>query len=233
MMHKLLAAGAASLMIGLGATASAATVTLSLTNQGTVATAPGSTATVFRADLTGIGLAEIAAIKITDSNSGTGGSPGIYSGFDLDAIFLDIDGDFNTTADQISATAFLFMAGSVRPTLDTMFLPDAQDPGPTSGAIDATTVDEAQATLGAIDGVFFDTGSLTLGDGGMLTAIFGPSVPVGASLFLFIAELGNSPGEGVDATIEVSDVVPEVPLPGAAVLFASGLAALRLRKKKA
>jgi hypothetical protein len=124
----------------------------------------------------------------------------------------------------------MFMAGSTRPTTNPLFLPDALDPGPTSGAIDATTVDEAQATLDVIDGVFFDVGSLTLGDGGKLTAVFGPSVAIGTSLFLFVAELGNAPGETIAATVEVSDVVPEIPLPAAALLFGSGLAFLRRKR---
>ena len=42
---------------------------------------------VFRADLTGLGLTELASIRIFDAST-TEGSPGIWSGFDLDAIKL-------------------------------------------------------------------------------------------------------------------------------------------------
>jgi hypothetical protein len=211
--------------------ASAATISLSLTNEGVVTSAGGDEATLFRADLTSLSLTQIAAITVTDSNSGLGGSPGLYSGFDLDALFLDVDGDASTTGDQFAASSFLFSAGTTRPTTDPLYLPDAQDPGPTSGAIDANTVDEAQATLGVIDGIFFDTGSLTLGDGGELIAIFAPPVDIGLSLFLFVVELGNSPGEAISATVEVSDVVPEVPLPAAGLLFVAGAIGLVRRRK--
>ena len=43
---------------------------------------------VFRADLSGLGLTDIASITLFDSNSKQGGSPGAFSGFDLDAIML-------------------------------------------------------------------------------------------------------------------------------------------------
>lgn len=42
--------------------------------------------TVFRADLSGLGLNEIVSLTLSDSNSGRGGSSGAFSGFDLDAI---------------------------------------------------------------------------------------------------------------------------------------------------
>ena len=49
---------------------------------------------VYKANLTGFpGLTSIASITITDDNSGTSGSPAAYSGFDLDALFLDDDRD--------------------------------------------------------------------------------------------------------------------------------------------
>ena len=43
---------------------------------------------VFRADLSGLGLTDIASIGIADNSGGLGGSPGKFSGFDLDAIVL-------------------------------------------------------------------------------------------------------------------------------------------------
>ena len=47
--------------------------------------APAGTA-VYRADLSGLGLLDIASITIADNSSGLGGSPGQFTGFDLDAI---------------------------------------------------------------------------------------------------------------------------------------------------
>mgnify|MGYP000055267762 CR=1 FL=1 len=70
----------------------AASVTPTFTFVGADTTSAQSSG-VFRADLIGLGLSEIGSIKVTDDNSGTSGSAGAYSGFDLDALFLDLDGD--------------------------------------------------------------------------------------------------------------------------------------------
>ena len=61
--------------------------------------------TIFRADLSSIPLSEIRSITLVDSNSKTGGSPGHFSGFDLDAIKLSYT--FATTAAQASSVTGL------------------------------------------------------------------------------------------------------------------------------
>ena len=43
---------------------------------------------VYRADLSGVGLSNLLSISIKDVSGGLGGSPGQFSGFDLDAILL-------------------------------------------------------------------------------------------------------------------------------------------------
>ncbi|MEO0923080.1 MAG: hypothetical protein AAFY09_09965, partial [Pseudomonadota bacterium] len=75
--------------IGLFASSSAyaATVMPVFTDQGIDTSGTAQDTRMFRADLTGLGLAEIGAVTVNDSNSGFGGSSGIFSGFDLDAIF--------------------------------------------------------------------------------------------------------------------------------------------------
>lgn len=98
----------------MSSSASAAIVNPVFVDQGIDTTGTAESTRMYRADLTGLGLSEISAITVNDSNSGLGGSPGIYSGFDLDAIFLDIDGLLTTTADRIFATSFLFTAGMIR-----------------------------------------------------------------------------------------------------------------------
>lgn len=203
----------------------AATVNPVFTDEGLNTTTAQSTR-LYRADLTGLGLDQIAAIKIIDSNSGVGGSPGAYSGFDLDAIFLDVDGDATTLGDQVYASSFLFSAGTLRP--GGLPSPTA---GPTSGSSSATSIDEPFATLNAIDAIWFGTGSLTLGDGGTLTALFAPDVLVGPSLYLFVGEVSGDPGENVSGLIEVSDTPPAVPLPASALLLLSGFGLMSFSRR--
>jgi len=116
------------------------------------------------------------------------------SGFDLDAVLLDFDGNLATTGDRYYASSYLFTAGSTRFTLDSSMLPNAAHPGPTFGSLNSTTIDLATATLNVIDGVSVAdvntaNGFLTLGDGGTLIANFSPPVPVGATLFLLTGEV--------------------------------------------
>lgn len=206
--------------------ANAATVTPVFTDQGANTTTAQNTR-LYRADLTGLGLDRIAAITINDSNSGVGGSGGAYSGFDLDAIFLDADGDASTLDDQVYAASFLFNAGSLR-----SGSPGSNTAGPTNGSASATSVDTGFATLDAVDALYFSTGSLTLGDGGRLTALFSPDVLIGSSLFLFVGEVSGDFGEFVNAAIEISDTPPPVPLPASALLMLSGFGAFAFARRK-
>ena len=212
----------------------AATVTPTFTDEGIDTTGTATSTRMFRADLTGLGLTEIGAITVNDSNSGVGGSSGIYSGFDLDAIFLDVDGSLATSGDRFFASSFLYIAGSSRGGGS----PVSPSGGPMNGASSATTVDEAWATLGSIDGIFFGTGSITLGDGGSLTAVFDPTISIGSSLFLFAGEVSGSPGETLTGLVEVTDTPPTltpVPLPAGLPLMLSGLLGMGFlaRRKKA
>jgi hypothetical protein len=219
-----------------GTVVSATVVPVSFTHVGNV----GGTG-VFAADLMGTGLSQIQSVKVTDNNGGTAGSSGIFSGFDLDALFLDADGNLATTGDQSCASSFLFTAGSTRPTADPVLLPTAAHPGPTFGSLDASTVDLATATLNAVDGVSIAdvnqaNGFLTLGDGGVLTAIFAPPVGFSGSIFLMAGEVGDN-GEGLDAVVTVSDTL-QVPEPGSLSIVGFGLlligfAALRRRNNRA
>ena len=184
---------------------------------------------VFKADLTGLGLTEVAAITLTDSNSGIGGSPGIYSGFDLDAVFLDADGDLATDDDRYFATSFMFSAGTLRPGGT---VPPSPSGGPTNGSSSATTVDEGFATLDVFDADWFGPGSLTLGDGGSLIAAFASSIAIGPSMFLFVGEVSGDPGEGLAASIEVSDIPPAVPLPATGILLVGALGLMGLRRRR-
>src|SRR5262249_37645587 len=88
-------------------------VPLVFTSEGTV----GQTG-VASASLNGLGLTQVAQISISDNNAGTAGSAGIFSGFDLDMVFIDLDGLLATSGDRVFGTAFVFTTGTVRPTAD-------------------------------------------------------------------------------------------------------------------
>lgn len=200
----------------------AASVQVDFSRLGGVVGPAGSSTSVFRADLSGVPFSELLSITLQDSGSGVGGSPGQFSGFDLDAIKLSTT--FAATAAAASAapgidafdfasTGALFRPGSQRAPAD-----------PKLFGTDGTgmRIDPDFATLDAFDGVFFQTGALTLGDGGSI--IFNLTTPVPTEgLLLYVGELGTN-GESLAATIEVSDA--SAPEPWAAALLGLALALL-------
>lgn len=205
-------------------------VPVTLNNLGTTG---GST--IFGADLSSLGLSVINSITVVDSNSGVGGSAGIFSGFDLDAIFLDVDGDLTTVVDRFFASSFDFLAGSTRPSTGAAVDPTPAHPGPTFGSLDATTVDLATATLNALDAISIAdvnaaNGFLTLGDGGALTAFFNPGVLITSTLYLITGEVGLGAGEAINAEVFVNEV--SVPEPSSLMLLALGVLGLGLSRRK-
>jgi hypothetical protein len=182
---------------------------------------------VLRADLVGLGIDQVSSITVNDSNSGTGGSAGAYSGFDVDALFLDQDGDYLTVEDQIYASFFNFNAGAVR-----AGGPASPTAGALSGSINDSTVDEAFASLNTIDATFFGPGSISLGDGGSLTAFFDPAAVVAESLFLIVGEVGTGVGEDITGLLEVSDTPVSVSEPSTLALMGICLAGLGFTRRK-
>lgn len=208
----------------LAATVGADQIPLSLVSAGTV----GGTS-IFKADLTGIAdLTQIGSITILDDGTPVGGADGIFSGFDLDALFLDGDGNLATSADRYFATEFLFAAGTTRPTSVASLQSNAGHPGPTFGSLNATTIDYAAATLNVYDAVSIADvnsahGFLTLGDGGQIIANFNPTIPVGASLYLMSGEVGGQEGEFLNASVFVSKDPVATPEPATLILLGIGL----------
>ncbi|WP_157578033.1 hypothetical protein [Roseivivax halodurans] len=235
MAHSFLGGLTLTAALGISSTAFAATVTPTFTDEGIDTTGTATSTRMYRAALTGLGLTKIGAITVNDSNSGVGGSTGIYSGFDLDAIFLDVDGLLTTDTDRFYADSFIFSAGTTR---SGSFAPPSPSGGPTNGSSSATSVDESWAALNDIDGIFFGTGSLTLGDGGSLTAVFDPTISISSSLFLFAGEVSGDAGETLTGLVEITDTPPTmtpVPIPAGLPLMLSGLLGVGLlaRRKKA
>ena len=192
-----------------------------------VETTTAQQSTVLRADLTAFPLlTQIGSITINDSNSGAGGSPGAYSGFDVDALFIDIDGNYQTTGDQFYASSFIFNAGAIRAGA----APASNTTGALNGSNADGTVNEAFATLNAIDALFFSTGSISLGDGGSLTANFNPQIGIGSSLFIVVSEVGTELGEAVTGLIEVRDTA--IPLPSSLLLMLGAFGVMGIARRK-
>lgn len=222
------------LAVALGAFGAASNaVPLTFTNEGI----DGLT-TVFRATLGGLGLTQVGSVSILDSNSGTGGSPGVFSGFDLDFVFIDLDGLYATSGDRVFGSAFAFTTGAIRPSGgDPNFEPTVARPGPTFGSSAANAIDPGLSTLDIRDGDFSSGvstdlvfGWLTLGDGGSLGVGFGPPVVLTGSEALFLGEVGTGAGELVDASITVRQT--GLPEPATAALVVLGLAGIGRACKK-
>lgn len=189
------------------------------------------------APLNGLGLTTIATITLADNNAGTAGSPGIFSGFDLDMVFIDLDGSLATTGDRVFGSAFVFTTGAVRPTADPGLQPTLAHPGPTFGSLALNTIDFPTATLNALDAAYgsplntTSSGYLTLGDGGTLVVGFGGGVVLSTGLErLFIGEVGGN-GEIAEASATVSDI--PLPLPGTLALFGLGALGLGITRRRA
>jgi len=222
-------AGAVMGLAGLAAVGGSASATV-LTIEDVGFVAPTATNTlVQRVDLTTAGTPTINSIILRDISGGVGGSPGIFSGYDLDAVFLDGDGNIATTGDQIAFSSLAFTGGMNRPTGDvnqmSSNLNDYGEHFGTNFAGNITTFGggSKSATLGTFDGIstanrVSANGFLSLGDGGVVVLTFA-DILVGDSLYLIFGEVG---GQGEKLQVEVS----QVPLPGAVWLLLSAIAAL-------
>jgi len=222
---KLLRLSALAAALGASAASHAMPVTLTQLS-GVTGGFPAATG-VYKADLSSV-LGSLLSITITDNSGGVGGSPGRFSGFDLDAIKLStVD---CATAACASAAAGLgvfdlvagtvFSPGSQRPPAD----PKLFGTGPAGD-----TLDDAVARLSLFDGNSTTgpgaAGFISMGDDGKIGFNLTSSVPT-AGLFLYIGEVGDS-GEVVKSGIDVSQA-PLVPEPETYALMLAGLATMGL-----
>jgi hypothetical protein len=218
--------------------ATAGTLNLSFTKlSGLTGGNPAGTA-VYRADLSNIGF-DINSIVIADSNNKNGGSPGKFSGFDLDAIKIS-NTSISNAADinslpglklfDFSTTKTVFIPGTQRQTTDPLFV------GNNLFGTNGNNINNSVATLQSFDGNSTTDanafGYASLGDGGQvgfnLTSLLSTTNP----LYLYIGEVGDN-GEVANGQIIVSDKPITVPEPATlAALSLMGIYFTMRRSKK-
>jgi len=162
------------------------------------------------------------SVTITDQDL-RGGSSGVLSGFDVDFLFFDRDGDLATTGDRILPLAdertYMNRLGVQRKGDQSVYQPTDDHPGPLFGLHEDGSICFGTASLGVRDATYVPgpanltvdscDGFLSLGDGGEIHVAF-PLFYVEKDdpLFLFLGEVGQ-PDEMSDTLSEVEVIVGE------------------------
>jgi hypothetical protein len=213
----------------LGAVVGATAAPLTLTGLPDLVGGTPAVTRVFRADLASVGIGSFQSITIRDNSSGLGGSPGQFSGFDLDAIVI---------SDQLCATAACVTGLTGFAVFDfspagTLFTPGVQR-APADAKLfgtdaSGTRVDDLMATLasfdanGTTDATAF--GFLSMGDNGILSFNLTSALNT-AGLYLYLGEVGDN-GEALAGSIEIDRDPVNVPEPSTLALAVLALGALR------
>jgi hypothetical protein len=182
---------------------------------------------ILRGTISGLGLTAVNTATLTDSGV-VSGSDGVFSGFDLDFLVLDRDGDWATTADRILplADSATLSPGTIVNQSTSPYQPTGAHTGALFGSNSDGSVDFATATLGTRDGSYSgllavntSSGWISLGYGGSLTTCF-PYTETGQSLYLFAGQVAVTTNENCYATVDLT--CPPIPAPGAIVLCGIG-----------
>jgi MYXO-CTERM domain-containing protein len=187
---------------------------------------------LFYADVSEACRSTVRMVTIRDRGA-DGGSSGVFSGFDLDFLVFDGDGDITTTDDWIRPVEnhlTEIAPGTVRKESGSPYQPTETHPGPLFGVLDGEgdsySVDYGTATLGELDASYYagvnnlsvDTshGWVSLGDGGEITVQFPViSTREGERMYLFLGDAGERDETSAgNVDIIVSDEPLYVPMEG-------------------
>jgi hypothetical protein len=183
--------------------------------------------TILRGTIGGLPAMDTATIVDAGVISG---SDGVFSGFDLDFLVLDVDGDWSTTGDRIVpiADSATLSPGGIVNQGTSPYPPTGTHTGSLFGSNSGGSVDFATATLGIRDASYSGTltvdgshGWITLGYGGSLTASF-PYTETAPSLYLFAGQAATTTNESCYATVNLTCSPPTIPAPAATILCGIG-----------
>jgi hypothetical protein len=168
---------------------------------GLTGTAPDAGTAVYRANLSSIPAPTITSLTFRDDSFRLGGAPGMFTGFDLDAVKIStvlvtdaaqVDALPGINVFDFTASGTTLVAGAQRAPIDPALF------GTSNGLVDNTI-----ATLGQFDGrssTLNPSGFVSLGDGGTITFTFASPLAIAPPLYFYFGEVGDN-GEVAASTL--------------------------------